>query len=328
MKSILKSDQFREKVRVKYHKDGFDKPTFEDTEIVYSEDHYHTKLRGVSFNGLKMTMREDSFEIPLKMEVEHDFHFLKLHFEMEGSSLYIPKNSGSTMVDIPGGHYNFFFLPKVKGELHYKPKYRRTLEIIFSENYINNYFQPILNKQFKEFARKMKDREPVLLFEKSRIIPNHMKDIIEQIIRCDFPNELKEVYFISKINELISNFLYEAAHSVESEVPNEIINAKEILKKEYDNPPTILLLSRRIGINQSKLKKDFKYHFNKTIYAFITETRMQIALLLIKRNQSSIAEISHHVGYKNPQHFTVAFKKYFGYLPSEQKRRNLLDSSS
>ena len=44
---------------------------------------------------------------------------------------------------------------------------------------------------------------------------------------------------------------------------------------------------------------------------------MEKAKTLILNENYTVAEASYKVGYKNPQHFTVAFKKMYGYLPSE-----------
>jgi AraC-like DNA-binding protein len=44
---------------------------------------------------------------------------------------------------------------------------------------------------------------------------------------------------------------------------------------------------------------------------------MEKAKELILEKNYNIAETSYSVGYKHAQHFTVAFKKMYGYLPSE-----------
>ncbi|WP_234859251.1 helix-turn-helix domain-containing protein [Aquimarina aquimarini] len=41
---------------------------------------------------------------------------------------------------------------------------------------------------------------------------------------------------------------------------------------------------------------------------------------MLIEEELTIAEISYAVGYKNPQHFTAAFKRKFGYLPSNLKK--------
>ncbi len=46
---------------------------------------------------------------------------------------------------------------------------------------------------------------------------------------------------------------------------------------------------------------------------------MNEARRLLLSGEMNIAEVADTVGYKNPNHFTTAFKKYFGFVPSELK---------
>ena len=78
---------------------------------------------------------------PLEVVVEHDFPFLKMHFELSGYSSYQPTNDQSLAVDIPGGHHQLFFFPRVKGKLYYPPTpHRTTLEITISHTFIKRMF--------------------------------------------------------------------------------------------------------------------------------------------------------------------------------------------
>jgi AraC-like DNA-binding protein len=46
---------------------------------------------------------------------------------------------------------------------------------------------------------------------------------------------------------------------------------------------------------------------------------MERAKYLLMDSGKSISEVSDEIGYKNPQHFTVAFKKKFGLSPKNFK---------
>lgn len=96
-----------------------------------------------------------------------------------------------------------------------------------------------------------------------------------------------------------------------------IKTAKKILEESYNSPPTIQQLSRMVGINEYKLKKGFKELFQHTIHEYVTYYRMQKANRMIKEQQLQIREIAVELGYKNPSHFSAAFKKHFGFLPTE-----------
>ena len=100
---------------------------------------------------------------------------------------------------------------------------------------------------------------------------------------------------------------------------SKILYAESVLKKNLQNPPTILELSVITGINQFKLKQNFKCVFGKPIFTYVTELRMEEAKKLIRDEGCTISETAYRVGYKNPQHFTAAFKRKYNYLPSRLK---------
>ena len=89
------------------------------------------------------------------------------------------------------------------------------------------------------------------------------------------------------------------------------------IEDNLEQPLTISDLANHFGTNTSKLKQQFKIVFNTTIFKYMTDVRMKHAKALIQSNDNSVSEAAYQVGYKNSQHFTVAFKKTYGYLPSQ-----------
>ena len=44
---------------------------------------------------------------------------------------------------------------------------------------------------------------------------------------------------------------------------------------------------------------------------------LEKAIAMLSTSRYTVSEVAYEVGYKNAHHFTVAFKKRFGYLPSK-----------
>lgn len=99
-----------------------------------------------------------------------------------------------------------------------------------------------------------------------------------------------------------------------------ILEVEAYIKQNLKKTLTIPELASLVGLNASKLKRNFKIIFSTTIFKYITELRMRKASKLIKDESYTITQASYEIGYKNPQHFTVAFKKVYGYLPSKLNR--------
>ncbi len=92
--------------------------------------------------------------------------------------------------------------------------------------------------------------------------------------------------------------------------------AADILRQEWNNPPNISSLARRVGVNESYLKEWFRQRMETTIGAYIRQQRMTKAREMIETGEYSILQTAVFVGYSNPSCFSAAFKKFYGHLPS------------
>ena len=75
-------------------------------------------------------------------------------------------------------------------------------------------------------------------------------------------------------------------------------------------------LAKRVGTNEYTLKKGFKELFGVSVFQYWKGLRLETAKTALLEEGLSVQEVSRKIGYKNPQHFTTAFKKQFGLTPS------------
>ena len=88
------------------------------------------------------------------------------------------------------------------------------------------------------------------------------------------------------------------------------------LSKSFLDDHSIHGLARHFGTNTNKLMNVFKKVFGKSIFEYISEQRMQHARRLLSEEGYMVTEVARTVGYKNPNHFSAAFKRKFGVNPS------------
>ncbi|AHF03936.1 AraC family transcriptional regulator [Marichromatium purpuratum 984] len=100
-----------------------------------------------------------------------------------------------------------------------------------------------------------------------------------------------------------------------------LLAARDRLLSNLSEPPTIAELAQDTGLNQLKLKQGFKALFGTSIYALFQQHRMDRARQLLR--QHSVTETALMLGYSNISHFSAAFRKQFGVLPSETRRHYL-----
>lgn len=324
MKTILKSDIYNKNILVKYFEKDFRASNYNEKTTHVNYNAIKGTSTEISINGLRLLIKDFKTE-NYKIDVQHDFPLFKLQFEIEGYSHYIPFDKSQTEIFIPNAHYNLFYLPEVNGTLNYKTKNRKTLEILFTEHYLKT----IIGKNFKQILHKLgtsiSNKTSFVMWKKSKPISAELKTHIYKIIDCNYPEDLKKSYLEAKINELLILLLaktnednYEKINIYLTEFDHKkIISLTGYINKNLDKTLTIKKLETISGINSSKLKHDFKIVHGTTIFKYITKVRMEKAKELILEKNYNISETSYCVGYKHAQHFTVAFKKTYGYLPSQ-----------
>ncbi len=94
-----------------------------------------------------------------------------------------------------------------------------------------------------------------------------------------------------------------------------IVYASEILKREMADPPTILDLSQRVGLNYNQLIEGFRQMFGQTPFEYLRILRLEKARDLITSREYNVTEAALEVGYLSQSHFTKAFRSRFGITP-------------
>ncbi len=306
----------------------FNKKHLVEKKINFNQKGIKGVVTDIMLNGVHLVIRDltienDSYSI----EIEHDFSFVKLHIEIEGNNEYIPENTLEKGIYIPNGHYNLFYLPVIKGVLNYRTKRRKTLEITFTADYLEQLFYPNLKTAIPLLAEAIAKDKAYMMWDSSKIISPKLHVLIEDIIQCNYTGAIKKAFLESKVVEILS-YLFTIINEEENTRINEdlsesdylkIVAVEHILKTQFKEKHTLASIATQVGLNEFKLKKQFKIVFNTTVFHYLTELRMEYAKQLILEKKISVALVSEELGYKNPQHFTVAFKKVFGYLPSKLK---------
>lgn len=95
---------------------------------------------------------------------------------------------------------------------------------------------------------------------------------------------------------------------------------KKFVDENFHRNIKIEEISNSMGINQNKIRKEFKTQYHITVSDYISELRMLKAKKLIVDKEILIKEIAIECGYEYVQNFTRAFKKKFGVSP--EKLRN------
>lgn len=157
---------------------------------------------------------------------------------------------------------------------------------------------------------------------KFHMTPEMMR-IVNGIFKNEYTGKAKMMFFRSQVTSLLSHYFGQLA-LIESRdfksIDRDRLNlAKEILSNNLDNPPTLTELSKEIGLNTTKLKKEFKEVFGVPVFKYLQNERLATAHKMIRQKRATVQEAAWHVGYDSLSSFSNAFAKKFGYRPSQIK---------
>ncbi len=74
------------------------------------------------------------------------------------------------------------------------------------------------------------------------------------------------------------------------------------------------------GVSESTLRRLFKKVMGKSIFDFITDTKMVYATHLLATTLEPISEIGYKLGFESPSYFTKRFRENYGISPQEYRK--------
>lgn len=166
------------------------------------------------------------------------------------------------------------------------------------------------------------------MFGKYPLTPS-VKTILQQIRSCPYERSLRNVYMEGKIFELLATYIAEAVWqsgstrsmtNLSKQDMDCICKAKEMLDRQLSVSISLNDLSRKVGLNEFKLKKGFKQMFGISVHAYLIHRRLETARLLFEETGMSVSEVAYQVGYGNLSYFTLSFRNKFGINPGEYAR--------
>ena len=150
-----------------------------------------------------------------------------------------------------------------------------------------------------------------------------MERIVNAFFLNTYTGKTKMMFYRSQITALLSHFFGQLATQQEAiSKPNhkvQLNKARDILLENIDNPPSLTELSREIGFNTTRLKKEFKAFFGVPVFKYLQNERLSSAHQLISQKKVTVQEAAWQVGYDSLSSFSNAFAKKFGYRPSQIK---------
>ncbi len=84
---------------------------------------------------------------------------------------------------------------------------------------------------------------------------------------------------------------------------------------------TLDYLASRLNLSRRQTERLLKLHYDKTFLQKRNESRMSAATILLKEPTRTISEIADTLGYSTIEHFSAAFKRYFGISATQYRNK-------
>lgn len=92
---------------------------------------------------------------------------------------------------------------------------------------------------------------------------------------------------------------------------------KEYIDKNFFKEIKLNMFSDKYYLSKEYLSKLFKEEFGYSIYEYALKVRMQKAKEILEDSNIKVQTISQQLGYSDCNYFSKAFKKYYGFSPSD-----------
>lgn len=275
------------------------------------------------FEGVTLGWGDFRLPKPLRLDVESDAPSIEMHFSLSMESRARWGRTGEQM-QFGRNEHNLIFAPHFEGSLHLAPGpnphfFEINLSPLFWERF-HLFDAPPLTDLLEAVEKK----HPAMVSRHNAGMTPAMHRAIAEMREAPYQGHLKRLFLEAKVLELLA--LQCGQFGRAAPVGEEAFSRKDLdklhalrayLVEHPTAPHSLAGLARRAELNEFKLKRGFREAFGTTVFGFVRDLRMEQAQRLLREGRLNIAEVSDLTGYKNPTHFTAAFKKKFGLTPRQ-----------
>ena len=254
-----------------------------------------------------------------------DINFIQFHFCLEGK-ISFRYNNGSYTLDLKENNSLILFNPSTNLPIDAAlQKNTRYLSLLITIKKFHGLFSE-LTDDISFLSQETSDKK----YYKENIISPQISIILNQIINEKLSENVKNLYLKGKIFELLGIYFNESNDLNIEQCPFladeknvvKIKMAKEIIIKNFENPPSLKELSTEVEIPLKNLKTGFKQIYGNTVFGFLTDYKMNTASKMLSSRSFNVNEVSTHLGYSSSSHFINVFKKKFGITPKKYLSSN------
>ena len=247
------------------------------------------------------------------------FYILKGSGNMRFDSMTVPLSAGTVIIFSAGTRYVW--------EIDEVDYCAVNFDYTQSFSDIKRAFHPISSSEFSEsdiiekvhFENEPLLNEPLVLYSAEDLEREVNRIITEFLAKGDLSDVMTSALLKLVIAEAVKR--KKRAFCSEHERANETVrHLIEFISKNYSKEIDYRSIEREFRFNPSYLNRVFKEHTGSSIYSFVLQYRMNVAMEILRTQNISVSQAAMLSGFPNPYHFTKAFTKQVGCSPTEYRR--------
>ena len=327
MKTRIHTSDLQELIAEAQYPDGFIEQEAGIIERTYTNEVYlgSGSYKELFFDGIHIGYGDMALSQETHLFFESDMETVEMHFLICGDTSTVDQLTGKVF-EFGCNQHNIFYSNGFKGISKWSHTSKMQLfEVNMTPSFFDKYL-PADTNLFETFREQLFHRKQSQLSPHHLHITPQMLLIIREILNTQRKGIFKKMLIEAKVLELlmlqleqISSHQCDVFCNLKKADVEKIYAVKEIIMNNLSAPGSLIDLAQQVGTNDFTLKKGFKEVFGTTVFGFWNEMKMQEAKRLLLEQSLTVAEVSEQIGYKNPQHFSTAFKRYFGTSPSQLK---------
>lgn len=211
------------------------------------------------------------------------------------------------------------------GDIFLIPRYQLTTVMIYPKDGIphKSVAMHLTAERLKKFYEDLglevtpSSEHTIRTFSKHPLLQSCMDSLIPYFdLKDPFPERIASL----KITEAI-NVLRTIDESIDSILANfdepGKIDLVGFMEKNFMFNMPMEKFGYLTGRSLTTFKRDFKKAFNTTPQKWLTQKRLELAHYQFTEKKKKPVDVYFEVGFENLSHFSFAFKKHFGYAPTE-----------
>lgn len=255
---------------------------------------------------IKLSSYEDSF---FKSDIIFDHHMLvwflsgetkivqsdATYYFKTGDILLIPRNQLATIINYPKDR---------------QP--HKTVVMHLTTTRLRGFYSKI------EVSTKPLASPQVLCYNNHPLLQSCLSSLVPYFELSEIPEEIASL----KITEAVS-----ILRSIDKKIDNVLANFEEpgkvdlidFMERNFIFNLSLEKFSYLTGRSLTTFKRDFKKAFSSTPQRWLTQKRLELAHYRLTQSKLKPIDVCYEVGFENLSHFSFAFKKQFGYSPTQLK---------